>query len=217
MTNTIIRNQGIIRSYNVNGYSIEEIYIYKDGEILLHNRRSWFETVKENFDTIYAGDLIEIVLEGEVKRANKLNLNRKDNFLFRVKKDWYLNSGYCLFIHADNFLESWEELPKKYLGDKASTEEGKETFLYGYKVTLKHPAKKYEMYLKYYQKGEEIEEEDRRKDFHNCLLKDENGKLLKDADGNFLYDENKFYCSRRKVVEITDCIFYNGLYIREGK
>lgn len=217
MANTIIRNQGISRSYNVNGYSIEEIYIYKDGEILLHNRRSWFETVSENFDSIYASDLIEIVLEGEVKRANKLNLNRKDNFLFRVKKNWYLNSGYCLFIHADNFLESWEELPKQYLGDKASTEEGKKTFLYGYKVTLKHPAKKYEMYLKYYQKGEEIEEEDRRKDFHNCPLKDENGKLLKDAEGNFLYDENKFYCSRRKVVEITDCIFYNGLYIKEGK
>ena len=58
MSNTIIRNQGISRSYNVNGYSIEEIYIYKDGEILLHNRRSWFETVKENFDSIYMGHLI---------------------------------------------------------------------------------------------------------------------------------------------------------------
>lgn len=216
-TTTIKRSCSFIRSYEINGKTIEEIYIYKDGEILLHNRRSWFENVNENFDAEYCGDLIEITLEGTIKWANKLNLNRKDNFLFKVKKDWYLNSGYCLFIHADNFLESWEELPKKYLGDKAHTEEGKETFLYGYKVTLKYPAKKYEMYLKYYNKGDVIEEQDKGKKLIHPVMKDENGKPMKDSDGNLIYDEIRYYCLRSKIAEITNCIFYNGLYIKEGK
>ena len=217
MTTTIKRSSNITRSYEVNGKTIEESFIYKDGKILLHNRRSWFENVTENFDTSYCGDLIEITLDGEVKRANKLNLNRKDNFLFKIKKDWYLNSGYCLFIHADNFLKSWEELPKKYLADKANTEDGKETFLYGYKVTLKYPAKKYEMYLKYYNKGDVIEDQDKGKSINQCLMIDKNGKPMKDDNGNYIYDENRYYCSRMKTVEITNCIFYNGLYIKEGK
>ena len=217
MTTTITRANDLLRCYAINGKTIEEIYIYKDGEVILHTRRSWFENVNADFDTKYCGDLIEITLDGEVKRANKLNLNRKDNFLFKVKKDWYLNSGYSLFIHADNFLESWEALPKKYLGEKASTEEGKESYLYGYKVCLKHPAKKYEPYLKYYNTGDIIEEQDRGKSMHNCPLKDANGKIMVNADGKPIYDENRFSCTRYKLVEISDCIFYNGLYIREGK
>lgn len=217
MTTTTIKNQGFLRSYNVNGKSIEEIYIYKNGEILLHSRRSWLETVTEDFKSEYCGDLIEITMDGEIKRANKLNLNRKDNFICKLPKSWYVNSGYCLFIHADNFLESWEELPKQYLAEKAHTEEGKTSYLYGYKVKLKHFAKKYEMYLKYYHNGEEIKEEDKRKDFHYAVLKDENGKILKDENGYPIHDENTMYCVRRKVVEIKECNFYNGLYINSGK
>lgn len=217
ITTTIKRANNILRCYEVNDKIIEEIYIYKDGNILLHNRNSWFENVNENFNTEYNGDLIEITLDGNVKRVNKLNLNRKDNFLFKSKKEYYMHSGYSLFIYADNFLESWEKLPKKYLADKARTEDGKKYFLYGYKVTLKYPAKKYKMYLKYYNRGDIIEDQDRGQTMHSCLMLDKNRKPIKDSNGNFVYDENRYYCPRRKIVEIKNCIFYNGLYIKEGK
>lgn len=209
MGNTVIkRGEKFLRSYEVNGKLIEEIYIYKDGEILLHVRRSWLENVRENYENLYCGDLIEITISGEVKRANKLNLNRKDNFLHKTKKDYYLHSGYSLYIYADNFLESWEELPKKYQGD---------TYLYGYKVKLKYPAKTNEMYMKYYSKGEEIEECDKGKPFHNPPLRGEDGKLIKDRDGYVLVDENKYCCSRSRIIAITNCNFCNGRYISDGK
>jgi hypothetical protein len=216
MTTTICRTNNVCRSYEANEKVIEGIYIYKDGEIILHTRRSWLEAVKENFDTEYCGDLLEVTMDGEIKRANKLNLNRKDNFILKTHSPYNINSGYSLFIYADNFLESWEELPKKY-NDHAHTEDGKNFYLYGIKVKMKYPAKKHEPYKKEYVAGEKIEPEDRRRHFYNSFLTDENGKFVFDADGKLVRDKNKSYCIRYKEVEITDCNFYNGLYIKEGK
>lgn len=210
-TTTIKRECDIFRPYAVNGKTVEDIYIYKDGEILINVRQGWLETVNEDFSHAYAGDLLEVTLEGNVKWANKLNLDRKDNFLFKAKKDYYVNSKYSLFIYADNLLESWEELPRKYRsGDN-------DYFLYGYKVKLKYPAKKHEPYLKYYNKNDVIEPQDIKAALHPCVMKDSNGKPMKDSAGRYIYDENRLCCMRLRIVDITDCIFHNGKYIKEGK
>lgn len=209
---TIIKREcRFLRYYTVNGKELESIVIYKDGEIILKTRSGWLEEVNENFTSSYCGDLLEIAINGPVKRANKMNLDRKDNYLFKWKENACIREGITLFIHADNIFSKYAEMPKKY------NEKGTH-FLYGYKVEFLHPFKQYEMYLKYYKRGEEIEEQDRRRDFHNCIVKDENGKPMKDESGKYIKDENTFYCSRlREISANKPIILYNGLYIEGGK
>ena len=215
MTNneiTIIKREcNFLRYYTVNGKELETIVVYKDGEIILHTRSGWFEEVDENFKSRYCGDLLEIAINGPVKRANKINLDRKDNYIFKWKEKACIHDGITLFIHADKIFSNYEELPKKW-------DEKKAYYLYGYKVNLLHPFKQYEMYLKYYKRGEQIEDQDRRRDFHNTIVKDENGKPMKDENGKYIKDENTFYCSRiREITTNKEKILYNGLYIKEGK
>lgn len=209
---TILKREcSFLRYYTVNGKELESIVIYKDGEIILKTRSGWLEEVDENFTSTYCGDLLEVTINGSVKRANKMNLNRKDNYIFKWKENACIRQGITLFIHADNIFSSYQEMPKKW-------DEKKTYFLYGYKVNFLHPFKQYETYLKYYKKGDQIEEQDRRRDFRNPLIRDENGKFVKDENGHFLKDENIFYCSRLREIETQkEIIIYNGLYIKEGK
>ena len=209
---TIIKREcKFLRYYTVNGKELESIVIYKDGEIIIKTRSGWLEEVDENFNHKHCGDLLEIAINGPVKRANKINLNRKDNYLFKWKENTCIHNGITLFIHADNIFSSYKELPLKWDDKKAY-------YLYGYTVNFLHPYKQHELYLKYYKRGEEIEDQDRRKDFHNCHVKDENGKLVKDENGKYIKDENTFYCSRYRTIETKkEIVIYNGLYIKEGK
>lgn len=206
---TISRETSWYRPYNVNGKTLENIVIYKDGEIIIKTRSGWLEECDENFKTKYLGDLLEININGEIKRANKLNLNRKDNFILKTKDQYSIHDGYTLFIYVDNIFSEYKELPKKY---------DKEFYLYGYKVQILHPFKQHELYFKYYKKGEPIEEQDRRRDFDNPIIRDENGKPKKDENGKYIKDENTFYCSRIREIETQkEIVIYNGLYIKEGK
>ena len=209
----ITRSASWYRPYNVNGKTIEKIVVFKDGEIIIKTRSGWFEETDENFRCKYLGDVLELSIDGSVKRANKLNLNRKDNFIFKMKDEYSIHDGYTLFIYADNIFSEYIELPKKY-NDLSS---GKH-YLYGYRVTFKHPYKQDEMYFKYYNRGDAIEQQDKRRDLKNCVLRDENGKPRKDENGKYMYDPDRFYCSRYRVIEKTDpIIIYNGLYIKGGK
>ena len=205
----ITREATWYRPYNVNGKTVEKIVVYKDGEIIIKTRSGWFEETDENYHTKYLGDLIEISIDGPVKRANKLNLHRTDNFIFKMKDEYSIHEGYTLFIYADNIFSEYIELPKKY---------DKEYYLYGYSVTFKYPFKQYEMYLKYYNRDEKIEDQDKRSELRNCVVKDENGKPKKDENGKYILDPNKFYCSRTRLIETRKpVVIYNGLYIKEGK
>lgn len=209
---TIGRAKNWYRPYFVNGKEIENIVIYKDGEIIIHIRRSWFEEVYENFETKYHGDLLEVSFDGPVKRANKLNLNRKDNFIYKQETATSTHGGRVLYIHADNIFKNYIEMPKM------REYKNKDFYLYGYKVNFKYEFKQDEMYLKYYKKGEKLEPEDRRKDLHNAVLKDENGNVLRDENGKIMKNENLFYCSRtREITTKKEIIIHNGLYIKEGK
>lgn len=209
---TIGRTEKWYRPYFVNGKEIENIIIYKDGEIIIHIRRSWFEEVDEDFKTKYHGDLLEVSFDGPVKRANKLNLSRKDNFILKQETATSIHGGRCLYIYADNIFKSYEEMKK------IRDFHNKDYYLYGYKVNFKYEFKQNEMYLKYYKKDEKIEPEDIKKDFHNAVMKDVNGNILRDENGKIMKNENLFYCSRtREITTKKEIILYNGLYIKEGK
>lgn len=208
---TISRTESWYRPYTVNGKTLEKIVIYKDGEIIIKTRSGWLEESYEDFTSKYLGDLISITFDGSVKRANKLNLNRKDNFIFKMKDQYSIHDGYTLFIHADNIFSNYSELPKKY--DKNNVH-----YLYGYRVTFRYPFKQYEMYLKYYKRGEKIEDQDKKREFRNAIVKDENGKPVRDENGKYIKDENVIYCSRIREIETSkEITIYNGLYIKGGK
>lgn len=209
---TIIKREcNFLRYYTVNGKELESIVIYKDGEIILKTRSGWFEKVNENFSPSYCGDLLEIAINGPVKRANKMNLDRKDNYIFKWKENACIRQGVTLFIHADNIFTSYEELPKKW-------DEKKVHYLYGYKVNFIHPFKQYEIYLKYYNRGDELEDQDLRREIRNAVKRDENGKPMKGENGKYIIDEDRFFVSRiREITTKKEIILYNGLYIKEGK
>lgn len=205
------RESSIYRPYYVNGKKIESIVIYKDGEILLKTRSGWLEDVKEDFSSIYNGDLKEVVIDGEVKRANKENLNRKDNYILRGRREYNFDDGYIIYIYADNILEQYE-----YIQKNGTDKYSKGHFLYGYKVTLKNDAKIAESYLKHYAFGDTIEQCDRGKKLYPGHKRNEDGTFLKDENGN-LIEDGTFHCLRFKEVSRKNFIFYNGLYIKEGR
>lgn len=212
-TTTLGRVHAWYRPYSVNNKDLESIVIYKDGEILIKTRSGWLEEVGEDFRSMYNGDLKSITFDGSVKRANKLNLNRKDNFLFKWKENACIHDGYTLFIYADNIFSNYIELPKKY-----DLNDSKEYYLYGYRVTFKYPFKQDEMYFKYYNAGDKLEPEDVRRRLYNPVLRDENGKIMRDENGEILHDESRYYVTRSREIETQkEIVIYNGLYIKEGK
>lgn len=70
------------------GVEIENINFYKDGKVIANTK--WFTNNNEF-------RLVELPFD--VKRSNKLNLDRKDAFTIKSKDIW--SSKYDLYIHAD--------------------------------------------------------------------------------------------------------------------
>lgn len=211
MKTTLKRSCSFYRPYYYNGKKIESIVIYKDGEIILKTRSGWLEDRTENLESKFDADLLEITIDGEIKRANKENLLRKDNYLLKGRRDYNFDNGYILYIHVNNIFNSYE-----YIQKYGNTKHDNDYFLYGYKVELKHDAIINDHYLKHYKKGDIIEECDRRKSFHAGYKKDDNGKFLRDDNGD-LVEDGTFHCLRYKEITRKNFILYNGLYIKEGR
>jgi len=70
------------------GVEIHNIVFYKDGKVVATTK--WFTNNNE---------FRLVVLPFDVKRANKLNLDRKDAFTIKPQNGWC--DGYDLYIHAD--------------------------------------------------------------------------------------------------------------------
>jgi len=68
--------------------------IYSKGEILYETRSGWLEDNKSRSDI----ESFEITIP---KRANKINLNREDNFYMTGKREWKHDEGYVLYLNAD--------------------------------------------------------------------------------------------------------------------
>lgn len=94
-TYTVSRASNYLRYYVVAGREIRSIKIYNESGVIYETIQGWFQY--NNFE-----DVTSIELDKEVKRANKLNLNRKDNFIIKNESNSYFIK-YDLYIHESEF------------------------------------------------------------------------------------------------------------------
>lgn len=94
-TYTVSRASDYFRYYVVAGKEIGSIKIYNQSGVIYETISGWFE-----YGTIE--DVTSIELSKEVKRANKVNFNRKDNFIIKNESNLYFNK-YDLYIHESEF------------------------------------------------------------------------------------------------------------------
>lgn len=110
--------------------NLQRVVIYGDGVILYDNPEGYIQqyTIEgEKLKSVYPERINTLFLNNEIKKANKENLNRKDNYILKYKNDYSFNSGYALYIHKD-------EINVEYLGEKIAMQTKTETnFLHTYK------------------------------------------------------------------------------------
>lgn len=108
-TNFININTGSTVAY---GETLDKVYFYDNGVVL--GEVEQFEEHKPIFDTtgktaileklngtVYDGTAENIYIYGDVKRANKLNLSRKDNFIIKNPEHRYsIDKPYILYLNV---------------------------------------------------------------------------------------------------------------------
>lgn len=94
-TYTVGRGSDFFRYYIVAGRDIGSIKIYNASGVIYEAISGWFE-----FNSLE--DVTSIELDKEVKRANKLNFNRKDNFIIKNESNPYFIK-HDLYIHESEF------------------------------------------------------------------------------------------------------------------
>lgn len=94
-TYTVSRASNYFRYYVVEGREIGSIKIYNESGVIYETNCGWFE-----YGTIE--DVTSIELSKEVKRANKINFNRKDNFIVKNESNSYFIK-YDLYLHESEF------------------------------------------------------------------------------------------------------------------
>lgn len=109
----IIKSGNCYRPLFYNYKQISKIFFFKNGQIILETRSGWMERDK------YPTDTMQITIE-EPKKANKVDLSRKNNFY--VSKDGNIN----LYIYDNNIIEN--------LGEYVAYDEDYQT---GYKTKYK--------------------------------------------------------------------------------
>ncbi len=113
--------------------NLQRIVVYGDGVILYDNPEGYFQQYNiegEKLKGIYPENLNTLYLNNEIKKANKENLNRKDNYILKHKNEHSFYWGYALYIHKD-------EINVEYLGEKIAMQTKTETnYLHTYKLTL---------------------------------------------------------------------------------
>lgn len=94
-TYTASKASDFFRYYVVEGKEIGSIKIYNQSGVIYETISGWFELNSLE-------DVTSIELDKEVKRANKLNFNRKDNFIIKNESNSYFIK-YDLYIHESEF------------------------------------------------------------------------------------------------------------------
>lgn len=92
---TVSRTSDFFRYYVVAGREIGTIKVYNQSGVIYETIQGWFQY--NNFE-----DVISIELSKEVKRANKVNFSRKDNFIIKNESSSYFIE-YDLYIHESEF------------------------------------------------------------------------------------------------------------------
>lgn len=91
--------KGLKVLYMEDGKEISNIIIYGDGKELYKANQPYITIVGDNN---LECDSKEIILEGDIKKANKINLNRKDNYYVLDKENKYFSDkSYILYIHKE--------------------------------------------------------------------------------------------------------------------
>lgn len=142
-----------LRCHYIDGKEITKIVFYENGKEIITNQQGWLEL----------GNLTdsESIMIYEVKKAIKLNLNRKDNFYIKDKKHY--KDGYILYINLNQF-EYFNVTKKEWLKTKEYTN-------YRNFVSFKLKEGCYITYKEY--------------------VRDENGKAIKQANGSYLRELKK--------------------------
>ena len=94
-TYTVSRAANCLRHYVAVGREIGSIKIYNESGVIYETNCGWFK-----FNSLE--DVTSIELSKEVKRANKVNFNRKDNYIVKDDSDQYYIK-YCLYLHESEF------------------------------------------------------------------------------------------------------------------
>lgn len=94
-TYTVSRASDYFRYYLVAGREIGSIKIYNESGVIYETISGWFEY--NNLE-----DVTSIELSKEVKRANKINFNRKDNFIIKNESNQFFIK-YDLYLHESEF------------------------------------------------------------------------------------------------------------------
>ncbi len=124
--------------------NIDKLIVYGNGKKYVEIDTGRIEpkfTNKNRFgnlelSTKYHFSIDEIKLTGEVKRANKENLSRKDNYLLRINSErgtWYRRTVYALYIHES-------ECDVVDMGEMIAHQTDDETdYLHAYALTFANP------------------------------------------------------------------------------
>ena len=89
------KNGVCFRPYNINGFSISSIIFFSNGKEDLYINSGWVEHDTNDLQSIFIN---------EVVRANKVNLNRKDNFILKTnneRKTYTNEKEYILYINTE--------------------------------------------------------------------------------------------------------------------
>lgn len=128
-----------VNNHEMTTEDIQKIVIYGNGSILYDNPEGYIEQYAfdgERLKMVNPSTIDTLCLNGEIKRANKENLNRKDNYLLKHKNDYSLYWGYALYIHES-------EIGVEYLGEQIAMQTKTETnFLHTYKFNFKAGAQR---------------------------------------------------------------------------
>lgn len=121
---------------------ISKLVIYGSGKKLFEIENSGFESYSiktnryghESIDKQYNGGPVEMVLKNPVKRANKENLSRKDNYTLNYTPDWIKwETRKALYIHES-------EISVSDIGDITAMEtEEERNYLHAFVLTFNNP------------------------------------------------------------------------------
>ena len=92
MTTKFYREAKCFNPFMFNGLQVHSFIIYNEGKVILSTK--WFSDSNNNFESI--------VIESEIKKAMKVNLNRKD--CYYVKSDENYVKSYDVYINTQ-FIE----------------------------------------------------------------------------------------------------------------
>lgn len=129
MNTNFLNSNGSIAMY---GNNINNIYFYNNGVVLGYvNELQEHEIKNDKLSSVYDGTPEEIVIDFEIKKALKLNLNRKDAFYIKNSEARYsFEKPYNLYINSD--LVNFE-----LLGDVLAVEmKHEKNYLEAYKITF---------------------------------------------------------------------------------